>query len=87
MLCSHTLSGGLFMTSYERVFTGLLVGMNAMLLLGQTWPEGAPPFARTASIVVLSLNLVFLTTHLRRARPPGSPASHSPTKNSPLRHS
>ena len=78
------------MTRYDRVFTGLLVGMNAILLLGQIWPEGAPPFARTASIVVLSLNLVFLTTRLRRARPrrtPRPPTSQSPTNQSPPHHS
>ncbi len=68
------------MTGYERTFTGLLVGMNAMLLLGQIWPQGAPPFARTANIVVLTLHRVFLATRLRRARPrltPHSPTSHS----------
>jgi hypothetical protein len=31
----------------------VLIVLNAMVLLGQIWPEGAPPFARIINIVFL----------------------------------
>lgn len=34
----------------------LIVG-NAIVLLGQIWPEGAPPFARFVNIAVLAASL------------------------------
>ena len=46
----------------------LLLILNAVVLLGQVWPEGAPPFARGVNIVCLAVNLVFLVTLLRAAR-------------------
>ena len=41
--------------------------MNAVVLLGQLWPEGAPPFARAVNIAFLVLNLVFIAAVLRGA--------------------
>ena len=38
----------------------VLLILNSTVLLGQLWPEGAPPFAGTANIVTLVLNLIFL---------------------------
>ena len=38
---------------------GLLL-LNAIVLLGQLWPAGAPPFARTANIVCLVCNLAYI---------------------------
>jgi len=35
----------------------LFIVLNAVVLLGQLWPEGAPPFARTVNIVTLVLDL------------------------------
>jgi hypothetical protein len=40
--------------------------LNAVVLLGQLWPEGAPPFARGVNIVFLMANLVVLALALRR---------------------
>ena len=37
----------------------ILILLNAVVLLGQVWPEGAPPFARTVNIVFLAMSLVF----------------------------
>lgn len=37
----------------------LLLILNLVVLLGQIWPDGAPPFARTINIVFLILNLFF----------------------------
>ena len=51
-----------------------LLVLNASVLLGQLWPEGAPPFARTVNILFLAGNLVFLFASLRtntRARSAG----------------
>jgi hypothetical protein len=39
---------------------GILLLLNAVVLLGQIWPEGAPPFARIINILFLILNLVLL---------------------------
>lgn len=36
----------------------VLLPLNAVVLLGQLWPEGAPPFARAVNIVFLTLTLV-----------------------------
>lgn len=43
----------------------LLVVLNAVVLLGQLWPAGAPPFARVVNIVFLALNLLTLLLLLR----------------------
>lgn len=45
-----------------------LLALNGVVLLGQLWPEGAPPFARTVNILFLVGNLVFLARMLRRPR-------------------
>ena len=58
----------------QRVIATLLVVLNLIVLLGQVWPEGAPPFARTVNIAFLAGNLVFLLNALmagRRNLPPG----------------
>ena len=44
----------------------LLLVLNAIVLLGQLWPEGAPPFARAVNIAFLVANLVFLIAVMRR---------------------
>lgn len=43
-----------------RVVAWVLAGGTAVVLLGQLWPEGAPPFARAVNIAVLSADLVYL---------------------------
>lgn len=37
----------------------ILVILNIVVLLGQLWPEGAPPFARVVNILFLSCSLLF----------------------------
>ena len=46
----------------NKLFLILLLILNAMVLLGQVWPEGVPPFARVVNIITMSLNLVFILT-------------------------
>lgn len=53
------------MKIFMRTFLILLTILNAIVLLGQLWPEGAPTFAGTVNIVTLFLNLgllIFLLT-------------------------
>ena len=49
----------------------MLVVLNAVVLLGQLWPEGAPPFARLVNIVFLVLSLAYFAVQLRGARSTG----------------
>jgi hypothetical protein len=51
-----------------RALLVVLLLANAMVLLGQLWPEGAPPFARTANIATLAANLVAFALLLLRTR-------------------
>ena len=37
----------------------VLVVLNCLVLLGQLWPEGAPPFARAINILFLLLSLFY----------------------------
>ena len=47
-----------------RLFVLLLVVLNCIVLLGQLWPEGAPPFARAVNILFLVLSIVYLIGRL-----------------------
>ena len=40
--------------------------LNSIVLLGQLWPEGAPPFARIVNIVTLVFNLILLIAFLSK---------------------
>ncbi len=52
----------------NKLFLILLLILNAMVLLGQAWPEGAPPFARVVNIITLCLNMIFILTLFRSQR-------------------
>lgn len=43
----------------KKVGVIVLVVLNVVVLLGQIWPEGVPPFAATVNIVFLILSLLF----------------------------
>jgi len=45
-------------SKFHRKLIILLMIMNVLVLLGQLWPEGAPPFAKIINIVFLILNLI-----------------------------
>ena len=51
----------------RKVIIIILIILNAMVLLGQIWPEGTPPFARTVNIVFLVACLVYLVFNLGKA--------------------
>lgn len=45
----------------------VLIVLNAVVLLGQLWPAGAPPFARGVNILFLLMSLaVFCMLAFRR---------------------
>lgn len=48
------------MTKNNRIIVVVLVILNSVVLLGQLWPEGVPPFAMTVNVLTLILNLLFL---------------------------
>lgn len=41
----------------SRPLIVVLLILNAVVLMGQLWPEGAPPFARVVNIVFLVATL------------------------------
>lgn len=45
------------MSARRKAVLGVLLGLNAVVLLGQLWPEGAPPFAPAVNIVTLALDV------------------------------
>ena len=45
----------------------ILVVLNCIVLLGQLWPEGAPPFARAVNILFLLLSLFYFLAATRVA--------------------
>jgi hypothetical protein len=50
----------------KRILLIILIVLNCMVLLGQLWPEGAPPFAGTVNILFLVSSLVFFIWSLAR---------------------
>src|SRR5262249_44972663 len=44
----------------------VLVVLNVVVLLGQLWPAGAPPFARVVNIAFLLLSLLTLFARVRQ---------------------
>jgi hypothetical protein len=50
----------MIMINQKRWMIILLIVLNAIVLLGQIWPEGAPPFARSVNILTLVFNCIFL---------------------------
>ena len=57
----------------RTVALGVLLVLNAIVLLGQLWPEGAPPFARVVNIVVLVADVGLIAFLLRRVGWPIDP--------------
>jgi hypothetical protein len=56
------------MTLLSKSLLIILVVLDLIVLLGQMWPEGAPPFARTVNILFLIFNLVFLVFGFRKRK-------------------
>ena len=52
------------MTSSKPLLVALVV-LNVIVLLGQLWPEGAPPFARVVNVGFLVASLAYFIAALR----------------------
>ena len=48
----------------KKILLIILLIMNAMVLTGQLWPQGAPPFAHTVNVLFLSLSLIYFISQL-----------------------
>ena len=44
----------------------ILLVLNVIVLVGQLWPEGAPPFARAVNILFLVGTLLFFADSMRK---------------------
>ncbi len=47
--------------SLRKILLTVLLVLNVVVLLGQIWPDGAPPFARSVNLAFLAANLAFLS--------------------------
>lgn len=54
----------------KKVLLICLLILNAMVLLGQIWPEGVPPFAREVNIAFLSFSFIYFILQLIKKRKP-----------------
>ena len=52
----------------KRWFLAPLLLVNLVVLLGQLWPAGAPPFARVVNIAFLVASLLVVVDGLARPR-------------------
>ncbi len=50
----------------KRISLVVLLLVNAVVLLGQIWPSGAPPFARWVNIAILGATLLWFGRELVR---------------------
>ena len=46
----------------------LLIVLNGVVLLGQIYPEGAPPFAKVVNIIFLVFSLLYFVSRLKAKR-------------------
>jgi hypothetical protein len=52
----------------SKVLLIVLIVLNAVVLLGQLWPEGAPPFARTINIFFLVSSLLYFLLLIMKSK-------------------
>ncbi len=52
------------MSKLNKAIAIILIILNAVVLLGQIYPAGAPPFARIVNIIFLLASLIFFITYL-----------------------
>lgn len=50
----------------KRIVLIVLVILNVVVLSGQIWPEGAPPFARIVNIIFLIFSLLFFLSQFKK---------------------
>ncbi|HRG33064.1 MAG TPA: hypothetical protein PLN76_07275 [Saprospiraceae bacterium] len=47
------------MANQSKYFIATFLILNGIVLLGQVWPEGAPPFARVINIIVMASDFLY----------------------------
>lgn len=52
----------------RKFLLGLLIALNLLVLLGQLWPDGAPPFARIMNILFLLGSLIWFLEAIRKMK-------------------
>lgn len=52
------------MKKYKKLALILLLILNVLVLLGQIWPAGAPPFAQTINYIFLIFSLLYFSISL-----------------------
>jgi hypothetical protein len=57
-------------TRVSKPLLAVLILLNGVVLLGQLWPAGAPPFARAVNILFLLLSLGVFVSLLLAGRKP-----------------
>lgn len=50
----------------SKIVLMILILLNSVVLMGQIYPEGAPPFARVVNIIFLLLSLVFFSIRFKQ---------------------
>jgi hypothetical protein len=53
------------MTKGKKVALIILIVLNCMVLMGQVYPAGAPPFARIVNILFLLGSLIYFITQVK----------------------
>ncbi len=56
------------MKNLKNVLLIILIILNSMVLLGQIYPEGVPPFAKYVNVGFLVLSLIYFLVQLRRKK-------------------
>jgi hypothetical protein len=46
----------------------ILIFLNSIVLLGQIYPTGAPPFARVVNVIFLIFSLVFFISEVTKQK-------------------
>lgn len=54
--------------SRTKIILIFLIVLNVVVLMGQVYPEGAPPFARIVNILFLILSLLFFINLIRKKK-------------------
>ncbi|NHM06056.1 hypothetical protein G4D82_02385 [Flavobacterium sp. CYK-4] len=53
----------------EKGILFVLILLNTIVLMGQVWPDGAPPFARTVNIVFLVASFLYFSIMISKKKP------------------
>ena len=57
----------MFKAAGNRIILTVMIILNVVVLMGQIWPQAAPPFARSVNVIFLVLSLaLFLVLLLKR---------------------